>query len=145
MRSSALREPLIIGAPKSRWMIGLMAPPIKAIVLSWFVTQNLSMVLTSGSKDDLNLMAKLLEAGTIKPVIDRCYRLTEVPEAIQYVEAGHPRKSDNNPRTGSQARVSTNPPLTRPFKKSQDSSFRVCPRSRRSRTSKAPAFCGFLW
>ena len=91
MRSSALREPLIIGAPKSRWMIGLMAPPIKAIVLSWFVTQNLSMVLTSGSKDDLNLMAKLLEAGTIKPVIDRCYRLTEVPEAIQYVEAGHAR------------------------------------------------------
>ena len=34
-------------------------------------------------------MKELLESGKIKPVIDRHYPLSEVPQAIRYVEAGH--------------------------------------------------------
>ncbi|MEW9671575.1 zinc-binding dehydrogenase [Ammoniphilus sp. 3BR4] len=34
-------------------------------------------------------MKELLEAGKVKPVIDRCYKLSEVPEAIRYFEKGH--------------------------------------------------------
>ena len=36
-------------------------------------------------------MKELLEASKVKPVIDRRYLLSEVPEAIQYVEEGHAR------------------------------------------------------
>jgi NADPH:quinone reductase-like Zn-dependent oxidoreductase len=43
------------------------------------------------NKKDLLLLKKLLESGKIKPVIDRCYPLSEVPEAIQYLEEGHAR------------------------------------------------------
>ena len=40
-------------------------------------------------KEDLILLKEILEAGKIKPVIDRCYPLSEVPEAIRYLEEGH--------------------------------------------------------
>ncbi|MDJ0756397.1 MAG: zinc-binding dehydrogenase [Ardenticatenaceae bacterium] len=36
-------------------------------------------------------MAELIEAGQIKPVIDRFYPLAKVPEAIRYLEEGHAR------------------------------------------------------
>jgi len=36
-------------------------------------------------------MRGLMEAGKVRPVIDRRYRLSEAPEAIQYLEEGHAR------------------------------------------------------
>ncbi len=41
------------------------------------------------NKDDLVFIQELLEAGKVIPVIDRCYPLSEVPDAIRYLEAGH--------------------------------------------------------
>lgn len=37
-------------------------------------------------------MKELLESGKIKPVIDRRYPFSEVPEAIRYVEEGMPKQ-----------------------------------------------------
>jgi len=42
-------------------------------------------------KEDLDFLQELVEAGKLKPVIDRCYPLSEVPEAFRYLEAGHVR------------------------------------------------------
>jgi NADPH:quinone reductase-like Zn-dependent oxidoreductase len=39
--------------------------------------------------EDLNFIAGLVEAGHIKPVIDRCYPLDEIAAAHRYAEAGH--------------------------------------------------------
>jgi len=48
--------------------------------------------LTAGAKaGDLRFVRDLLEAGKVKPVIDRRFPLAEVPEAIRYLETGHPR------------------------------------------------------
>ena len=35
------------------------------------------------------LVRKLFEEGLVVPVIDRCYPLREIPEALRYLEAGH--------------------------------------------------------
>jgi len=43
------------------------------------------------NKKDLNFLKELLETGKIKPVIDRIYPLSDVAEAIRYVEEGHAR------------------------------------------------------
>jgi len=41
------------------------------------------------NQQDLIFMSELLESGKIKPVIDRCYPLKEVPDAIRYLENEH--------------------------------------------------------
>jgi NADPH:quinone reductase-like Zn-dependent oxidoreductase len=43
------------------------------------------------SKDDLDVLKGLIEAGKVTPVIDRTYPLCEVPEAIRYLETRHTR------------------------------------------------------
>jgi NADPH:quinone reductase-like Zn-dependent oxidoreductase len=44
-------------------------------------------------KEDLLLVAELVEAGAYRPVIDRTYALEEIGEATRYVETG--RKTGN--------------------------------------------------
>ena len=73
-----------------RWF-GPMGLIINALVLSLFVGQRLRPFLAKEGKEDLVVLKELLEAGKITPVIDRTYTLSEVPEAIRYLEEGHAR------------------------------------------------------
>jgi NADPH:quinone reductase-like Zn-dependent oxidoreductase len=82
---------IIVGAPDSRWLIGLLARPITARVLSPFVRQKLVSCMARSNKQDLTILRDLMEAGKLTPVIDRRYSLSEVPEAIRYLEEGHAR------------------------------------------------------
>jgi len=47
------------------------------------------MAFSRPSKKDLQDLKELLETGKIKPVIDRSYTLSEVPEALRYYGKGH--------------------------------------------------------
>ena len=42
-------------------------------------------------KEDLGLLAELLEAGTVKSVIDRRYELSRAAQALAYLGEGHAR------------------------------------------------------
>jgi len=79
------------GGPNDQGLIGPLAKPIKAILLSPFVSQKMGMMMADPNQKDLAILADLMQSGKVKPVIDRTYRLSEVPEAIRYLEAGHAR------------------------------------------------------
>ena len=81
-----------VGGPSGPWMIGPLARAITAPVLSRLVSQNLVMLLARLSKEgDLAILRDLMAAGKLIPVIDRTYPLSEVPEAIRYLEEAHAR------------------------------------------------------
>jgi NADPH:quinone reductase-like Zn-dependent oxidoreductase len=63
----------------------------RVLVLSRFVSQNFVMFVAKLSKEDLTFLRELMETGRVTPVIDRRYTLTEVPQAIRYLEEGHAR------------------------------------------------------
>ncbi len=48
-----------------------------------------SMGVAKPNKKDLVTIKELLEAGKVRPVIDRCYPLNQVADAIRYLEEGH--------------------------------------------------------
>jgi len=80
------------GGTSDRWMVGPLARALATLVLSWFVSQKLVIFfLARPNQQDLNVMAQLMAAGKVTPVIDRCYSLAEVPEALRYLEEGHAR------------------------------------------------------
>ena len=81
---------IMVGGPSGRW-IDPLPRALNALVLSRFVSQDIRMFLAELNKEDLTILRDLMQAGKVKPVIDRQYRLTEVPEAIRYLEAGHAR------------------------------------------------------
>ena len=81
---------VIVGAQKGDWLRPLMRP-INAFMLSPFVGQEFVMLLARLRKDDLAILGGLMQDGTVTPVIDRRYRLSEVPAAIRYSEEGHAR------------------------------------------------------
>jgi NADPH:quinone reductase-like Zn-dependent oxidoreductase len=62
---------------------------IKALVLSPFVSQKMATFMVKPNKEDLQFLKQLVESGKVTPVIDSTYPLSEVPEAIRYLEEGH--------------------------------------------------------
>jgi NADPH:quinone reductase-like Zn-dependent oxidoreductase len=79
------------GGANEQGLIGPMAKPIKAMLLSPFVSQKVGMILAELNHDDLAFLADLMQSGKVTPVIDRTYKLSELPQAIQYLEQGHAR------------------------------------------------------
>jgi NADPH:quinone reductase-like Zn-dependent oxidoreductase len=78
------------GESSGRWL-GPVDRIIKAAVLSPFVSQTLGSFLAKPNQEDLQFVKGLIEAGNVKPVIDRTYPLSETPDAIRYLEEGHAR------------------------------------------------------
>lgn len=64
---------------------------VKAVVSSPFVSQRLVTWVANENREDLEFIAGSIEAGELTPVVDRSYPLSQAPEAIRYVEAGHTR------------------------------------------------------
>jgi NADPH:quinone reductase-like Zn-dependent oxidoreductase len=72
-----------------------LAQLIEAILLGPLVGlpggRKMSVLSAKPSWEDLTFIKKLIEADKVKPVIDRQFRLQEVPEALKYYAGGHAR------------------------------------------------------
>ena len=60
-------------------------------MLSPFVSQQLRSFVSSENHEDLVVLGGLIEAGTLTPVLDRTYPLSQAADALRYLEAGNAR------------------------------------------------------
>jgi NADPH:quinone reductase-like Zn-dependent oxidoreductase len=79
------------GGPNDGGLIGPMARPIKALLLSPFISQKMGMFMAELNKKDLTILGDLMQSGKVTPVIDRTYPLSQIAEAMRYLEKGHAR------------------------------------------------------
>ena len=78
------------GEDGGRWTGG-MGRQLRALALSPFVRQRLTMLVSQQRSADLERLAQLIEAGELTPVIGKSYPLHEAPEAMRDLEAGRAR------------------------------------------------------
>jgi NADPH:quinone reductase-like Zn-dependent oxidoreductase len=81
---------VMAGGSSGRWQMGLTRA-VRALLWSQFSSRKLAGLLAKPNRKDLDTLRDLMEAGKVTPVIDRHYKLNEVPEAIRYLEEGHAR------------------------------------------------------
>src|SRR5204863_2258396 len=78
------------GVNDSRWT-GPLIGVVKMLLLKPFATQEMKMMLAEVNRKDLAILADLIQTGKLKPVIDRTYTFSQLPEAMRYLEEGHAR------------------------------------------------------
>lgn len=84
-------------SPEGRYVMsgGSDAQMFQAILLGPWISmvgkQKMGNVLAGPDQQDLAFLGELLEGGKVVPVIDRRYPLSEVAQAIRYLEEGHAR------------------------------------------------------
>ena len=81
---------LMVGGTTSNGF-DMLSTVIKALLVSPFTKQRLFMMMAKNKNEDLATLGELVQTGKITPVTDCRYGLTEVPDAIRYLETHHAR------------------------------------------------------
>jgi NADPH:quinone reductase-like Zn-dependent oxidoreductase len=82
---------VIVGGEQGGRLTGGFDRQIRALALSPFVPQRLTMLTNKEHYADLEVLSPLIEAGQLTPIIGKTYPLAEVPDAMRQLEAGHAR------------------------------------------------------
>ena len=85
---------VMVGAGGSGWhdeSAGRLMGELNAYLRSRFVSEKFMTYLANLNKPDLAILADLMRDGKMTPVIDKTYKMNDVPSALQYLETGHAR------------------------------------------------------
>jgi 2-desacetyl-2-hydroxyethyl bacteriochlorophyllide A dehydrogenase len=82
---------VITGGEEGGSFSGGMNRQLRAMALSPFLRQRLTMFIAKQRSSDLARLTDLIESGKLTPSIDRTYPLTEAAQAIRHLEAGKAR------------------------------------------------------
>ncbi|ODU03232.1 MAG: NADPH:quinone reductase [Pseudonocardia sp. SCN 72-86] len=82
---------VVVGAETGGRLVGGVDRQLRAMLLSPFVSQRLTMMFSSENAADLRVLAEMAEAGTVRPILDRVFPLEDAPAAIDDLAAGRAR------------------------------------------------------
>jgi NADPH:quinone reductase-like Zn-dependent oxidoreductase len=82
---------VMVGAPKGNRVLGPLSHIGKLRLASLRSSQKVLFFISKRSNEDLLTLRGLLEAGTVTPVVERTYALSESAEALRYLGGGHAR------------------------------------------------------
>jgi len=72
------------------WTGGFFRGMLRGPIVSTFVGQTLGWLNAKATKEDLQALSELIEAGSVMPVVDRTFDLVEAADAVRYLAEGHP-------------------------------------------------------
>ncbi len=78
---------VISGGTKGRW-IGPMLRPMAGVLRAKILRQRIRVYIANDTKEDFLVMKELIEAGKVRPIVDRTYPLAQAAEAMAYLESG---------------------------------------------------------
>jgi len=82
---------VIVGGEEGGKLTGGFGRQLRASVLSLFVRQQLTMLVSKEHHSYLDELRPLLEAGQVTPAVDTTYPLADVPAAMRHLTAGRVR------------------------------------------------------
>lgn len=82
---------VIVGGEEGGVITGGFGRQLRALVVSMFVGQRLTMLASKERFTDLEALNPLFESGQVTPGIDRTYALAQVPDAVRHLETGNVR------------------------------------------------------
>ena len=80
---------IVGGDGGGNWTGGFGRQILRAPLLSLFVGQRFRPVVATEPHADLEALRELIEAGSVTPVVDRTFALSEAADAVRYLERGH--------------------------------------------------------
>jgi NADPH:quinone reductase-like Zn-dependent oxidoreductase len=101
------------GGPEDQGFIGPLINPLKMLVVKPFIKQEVGSMLAQMNQKELMILADLIQAGKVTPVIDKTYPFSQLPEAMRYLETGRARGKvvvtvgDNNETPAANSKAST--------------------------------------
>jgi NADPH:quinone reductase-like Zn-dependent oxidoreductase len=80
---------VLVGAPKGNRLLGPLGHILKVRLASLRASQKVVFFISKAHNQDLMTLHELLEAGTVTPVVERSYALSEAADALHHLGAGH--------------------------------------------------------
>jgi NADPH:quinone reductase-like Zn-dependent oxidoreductase len=80
---------VVVGGPKTNRLIGPLGHLAGVRLAASRSSQKVALFVTKVNKPDMVVLQDLLEAGRVRPVIDRCHELSDVADALRYLGEGH--------------------------------------------------------
>lgn len=80
---------VIVGAPKGSRLMGPLSHMVKVRLAAVRSSRKVVFFIANFNKADMVVLQELLEAGKVKPVIDKRYELSEIADAFRYLGEGH--------------------------------------------------------
>jgi threonine dehydrogenase-like Zn-dependent dehydrogenase len=82
---------ILVGGPRRRRLLGPLGHIARIKLASALGGRTSVFFVAKPNRDDLATLRDLIEAGHVKPVIERRYDLAQLPEAIRTMGEGHAR------------------------------------------------------
>jgi NADPH:quinone reductase-like Zn-dependent oxidoreductase len=82
---------VMVGGPKTGKWLGPLTRALRAPIYSAIVDQEFRFFVSELNPEDLVVLRDLVQSGKVTPIIDRRYTLSQIGEAMQYLETGRAR------------------------------------------------------
>jgi NADPH:quinone reductase-like Zn-dependent oxidoreductase len=82
---------VIVGGPKTNRLLGPLGHLVKVRLAAFRSSRKVVFFIAKFNKADMEALRELLETGTVTPVVERSYELSDIAGALEYMGEGHCR------------------------------------------------------